>query len=247
MEKEIIDLYLLFNSIKNKGWIKTDSKGHGDAGKTFEKFIKNENNDFEIPDYNGIEIKTKRSNEFLFNTLFNCKPDGPYYMETERIKDKYGYPDKDFKEYKVLQTDIFYDKFINVNSKYKFRLNIDEKKLKIFLEIFDLKRKLIEKKTYWDFDSIKEKLYRKMKILAYIHVEKKYSNGTRYYKYKSIDFYKLKDFYSFIEAIKNGKVKITLKVGIFKKGEKLGKTHDHGTGFSIKEEDFLDIYEKIEI
>lgn len=247
MINKIKEFNNIFNCIKAKGWIKETAKGYGNAGKTFEKLINNDKNDFEIPDYNGIEIKTKRSDTHLYNTLFNCKPDGPYYMETDRLRTTYGYPDKKYKDQKIFQTDVFYDSFIKVGGKYKLKLEIDEEKQKIYLIICNLKEELIEKSTYWDFDSIKEKLYRKMKILAYIHVTRKYSNGITYFRYKSVDYYKLKSFHDFIDSIKAGKVKVNFKIGIYKSGKYFGKTHDHGTGFSIKEEDFLNIYEKITI
>lgn len=245
--ENIISLYNKFNDIKSQGWIEGTINGYCDVGKTFEKLINNDQNNFEIPDYNGIEIKTKRSSINLYTTLFNCKPDGPYYMETERLKDEYGYPDRNFKQFKVLNNTVFCNQFTSIGNRYKFKLEINDENKKIYLGVYTLKEKLIEKITYWDFDSLEEKLYRKMKILAYIHSIKKYSNGKTYFKYKSIDFYKLKSFENFIEAIKNGKIRVTFKVGIHKKGEKFGKTYDHGTGFDIKEEDLLYLYDVINI
>lgn len=245
--KNIQQLYKEFNRIKELGWIEGTIKGYCDVGKTFEKLIESDQNDFEIPDYDGIEIKTKRSNINLYTTLFNCKPDGPYYMETERLKDKYGYPDRTFKQYKVLNNTVFCDQFTTVGNRYKFKLEIDKENKKLYLCIYTLNEEIIEKLTYWDFDSLEEKLYRKMKLLAYIHAVKKYSNGKTYFKYKTIDFYKLKSFDNFIDALQKGKIRVTFKVGIHKKGKKFGKTYDHGTGFDIKEEDLLELYDLITV
>ena len=245
--ENIKNLNKRFNEIKNLGWIEGTINGYCDVGKTFEKLIGNEQNDFEIPDYDGIEIKTKRSNINLYTTLFNCKPDGPYYMETERIKDEYGYPDKQHKQYKVLNNTVFCNQFTSIGNRYKFKLEIDRNNKKLYLGIYTLKEQLIEKKTYWDFDTLEEKLYRKMKTLAYIHAVKKYSNGKTYFKYKSIDFYKLKSFNEFIDTLEKGKIRVTFKIGIHKKGKKFGQTYDHGTGFDIKEEDLLYLYNYITI
>lgn len=245
--KDIIELNALFHKIKEIGWIKGTVNGYCDVGKTFEKLIGVEKNDFEIPDYKEIEIKTKRSKIHPYTTLFNCKPDGPFYMEAERLKDMYGYPDRDIPEYKVLNNSIFCNKFTTIGNKFKFKLEVDEAKEKVYLGIYDINENLIEKTTYWDFDSLEKKLYRKMKTLAYIHACKKYSNGVTYFKYDHIDFYKLKSFDHFIEAMKKGKIRVTFKICVEKKGEKLGKTSNHGTGFDIKEVDLLEIYDSISV
>lgn len=241
--ESINKLYALFCEIKNQGWIKGTINGYCDVGKTFEKLIGVEKNDFEIPDYEGIEIKTKRSVINLYTTLFNCKPDGPYYMETERLKDTYGYPDRDMPQYKVLNNNVFCDKLVTIGNKFKFKLEINKDIKKIYLCVYDINEKLIEKTTYWDFDSLERKLYAKMKILAYIHAVKKYDKGITYFKYKDISFYKLKSFDSFIEALQKGKIRVTFKIGIHKKGPKVGKIYDHGTGFDIKEKDLLNLYD----
>lgn len=122
-------------------------------------------------------------------------------------------------------------------------IKIDKSQEKIFLLIFDVHGNLIEKNVYWDFSTIKEKLYRKVKIIAYITASRKFINGTEYFKYNTITVYKLKDFESFINAIKNRKIKITFKIGIFKSGIRKGETHDHGTGFDIKKEELLEVYD----
>ena len=49
-------------------------------------------------------------------------------------------------------------------------------------------------------------------------------------------------FEKFINLLEQGKIRITFKVSIYKKGKKKGKNYDHGTGFDIKEEDLLQLY-----
>jgi len=247
MIKEIEELYSIFNSIKKRGWIEGTIKGYSDVGKTFEKLIGVNDNTFEIPDYKNIEIKTKQSKNNLYSTLFNCKPDGPYYMETERLKDTYGYSDRNMPKYKVLNNSVFCNEYVIIGNRYKFKLEINKEEKRIYLGIYSLKKELIEKSTYWDFDTLEEKLYRKMNLLAYVHAIKKYIKGKTYFKYTDINFYKLKSFNNFIDALEKGKIRVTFKVGIYKSGNKLGKTYDHGTGFDIKEEDLLELYEQIYI
>ena len=111
--------------------------------------------------------------------------------------------------------------------------------------IYDSKDNLLEKDVYWDFETLEEKLYRKLEYLAYVHAIKKYSKDGIYFKYTKINFYKLKTFNEFINLLEQGKIRVTFKVSVYKKGKKKGKTYDHGTGFDIKEEDLLQLYDEI--
>ena len=86
MNKNIEDLCNKFKRIKEIKWIKGISIGHGSVGRTFENILGCSENSLEIPDYNGIEIKTKLSRRNLYTTLFSCKSESQYYKDTERIK-----------------------------------------------------------------------------------------------------------------------------------------------------------------
>ena len=58
---------------------------------------------FEIPDFDGIEIKTRHSYSKAYITLFNAVPTGSNFHETKRLRDEYWYPcknDKYLKEFK---------------------------------------------------------------------------------------------------------------------------------------------------
>lgn len=245
MLENINKLKKQFVEIQQKGWIKSIISGNSSVGRTFETLLGNNENSLEIPDYNGIEIKTKSSIKNIFTTLFNYKPEGLYYKETERIKDTYGYPDRNFPIYKVLNNSVFCNNKTTIGNRYKFELKVDRDERKIFLYIYDSKDKLLEKDVYWDFDTLKEKLYRKLEYLAYVHAIKKYSKNGIYFKYTKIKFYKLKGFEEFIKLIEQGKIRVTFKVSVYKKGKKKGKTYDHGTGFDIKEDDLLELYDEI--
>lgn len=62
--------------------IEGKGKGYNSIGVTFEQLLGIEQNELEIADYEGIEIKTKRYNSKSYITLFSYAPEGNCYHET---------------------------------------------------------------------------------------------------------------------------------------------------------------------
>ena len=125
MEKEIINLYKKFINIKQKGWIKSIRKGNNGVGLTFEYLLGIQQNELQIPDYNGIEIKTKRMSSRSYLILFSCTPTGPNYHELEIIKNMYGYPHKLLPQYKVLNNSVYANRENKIGSNFYFKLDVD--------------------------------------------------------------------------------------------------------------------------
>lgn len=247
MITKIDELKKLFYEIKDKGWIKSETIGPGSIGRTFENLIGIPSNEFEIPDFDQIEIKTKTEYSDSYTTLFSCTPTGPHYHEVERLKNLYGYPDSKLKMYNVLNTSVYSKYKSKVGVNFFFELKVDKEKEKLYLLIYDKHKNLIENEVYWDFDILEEKLYRKLKYLAFVKAKKKMYGGKKYFKYYNMKFYKLKDFNTFINLLDAGIIRISIKVGIFRDTQRIGKTHDHGTSFCIQEKDLNKLYELIEI
>lgn len=242
MKTEIKALQEQFMKIRNKGWIKSIRSGSTGIGATLEHLLGIEENGLEIPDFGEVEIKTKRNYSKSYTTLFNCTPEGPHYHEIERLKDKYGYPDNDLKQYKVLNNSVFANDKTKVGSNYYFKLNVDRGQKKIFLNIIDIYGNVVENNVYWTFDTLMEKLHRKVKNIAFVDAIRKYIGNDEYFKYYKLTLYFLKDFNIFINLIEQGVIRITFKISIFKSGKRIGQIHDHGTGFDIKQNDLLKLY-----
>jgi len=233
-----------FINISEKGWIKSLSLGNNGVGITFEKLLGINQNELEIPDYNGIEIKTKRYSSSSYITLFSSKPEGPRYHEVERIKDEFGYPHKILKKYKVLNNSVYCNTKNKIGVNYYFQLYIDRNLKKIYLMVFNLKGDLIEKEVYWDFDTLEEKIKRKLTKLVLIKAYSKKDEKTseEYFKYHSLKFYHFKDFDTFINLLEKGIIRLNFKLNIITKGDSIGKIHDHGTSFDILEKDLYKLY-----
>ena len=246
MKNDVNNLKEKFIDIKNRGWIESAVNGCNGIGITFEKLIGVPSNEFEIPDFGQLEIKTKTSNSNEYTNLFNCVPTGPHYHEVERLKDLYGYPDSILNNKKVLNTAIYCNKIIKVRSNFYFKLKIDKTHKKLILSIYNEKKELIEEEVFWDFDILKEKLYRKLQYLAVIKGKRKVVNGKTFFKYYQMKIYKLKDFETFINLIDKGIIRVCFKIGIFRNGNKIGKIHDRGTSFGIKEQNISYLFETID-
>lgn len=246
IKESIHQLVNKFNNISKLGWINKKTSNEGEAGNNIEVLLGKENNDFQIPDFDGIEIKTKQENAFnSYITLFNCIPYGKDFFEIKRIKEKYGYPDSTLKEYKVFNGEVFCNFKKKIGAKFFFELKVNRELKRINLLIFDIYGNLIDCSTYWPFDILEQKLYCKLKYLALIKVSNKFYNGKRYYKYNSLEIFKLKDFEQFLNLIEQRHIKILFRIGIFKTGKRIGKIHDRGTSFQINTDYINLLYDEI--
>lgn len=244
MEKDIILLTKEFQRIKNMGWIHTMRKGNTGVGYTFEKLIGKEEENFEIPDFGKIEIKTKCSGEDFPISLFTASPDGDIVSPIERLQEKYGYPDRDYPQFKVLNIPITTKEYTNLGNYKFFKLRVNRKEEKV--ELISIYKGKMEIFISWSFYILEKKIASKLKCLAIVEASKKTLASGDYYKYEKINFYKLTSFDEFINLIEAGKITIKFKISIYKKGPKLGKRHDRGTSFSIYAQDLNLLYKRIE-
>lgn len=234
-----------FDYIKDMGWIRSMRKGPTGIGYTFEQLLGKDEDFFSIPDFRSIEIKTQRSSSNYDITLFNAAPDGENLFEVKRIYDKYGHYSANDKKNKVLKNCAVANKLSNVGIWYKFGLIVSDIDKKVYLCVYDKNNVLIDMQSYWSYYYLKERIYTKLKYLAFIEAENKSINGIEYYKYSKLSFYKLKSFDTFINLIKAGIITITFKIDVFKSGKRIGQVHDHGTGFSINKNNLSMLYDLV--
>lgn len=244
MKENIIKFEKLFNEIKKRGWIKVSENGPGGAGITFEHLIGKDKENFEIPDFEGIEIKTKKNKTiYSYITLFNYTPESKYINETQRLKNNYGYPDSNLKEYKVLNNSFFVNERKWVGKKHQFLLKFNKLEGRLYLHVLNVNGELVEKESYWTFETMEDKILRKLNMLAMIKVENKKNDGIEYCKYTSATFYKFKGMNVFLDLLEKGIIRLTFKIGVFKSGKRFGQTHDHGTGFEIDKRNINKLYD----
>lgn len=245
MEESIKLLLKKFYEIRKMGYIKTTRGGSTGIGKTFEDLLGKEEDRSSNPDFYGIEIKTKLVNSDKYTTLFNQTPQGKEEFEIKRLVKKYGYPDKTMKDYKILNATVYGNCLSCIADKYLMGLIIDYKQRKIFLKVINMNMELLENYVFWSFDELEKRLNKKLKYLAVVNASKRYTHSIAHYHYKSIDFYTLKDFDTFLKLIEQGIICITFHIGVVKNGDHRGEIHDRGTSFRIKECDLTKLFDKI--
>lgn len=234
-----------FEKIKSMGWVKSIGYSYGGVGKTFEHLIGKEIDNFEIPDFGQIEIKSQHSCIREYISLFSYAPESNWIFEIKRIHSLYAYPDEQDKSNKVLNKPICVNKKTKVGEHYQFMLKVDKINRKINLVVLDSMDNVIENESYWSFDTIEEKLLRKMKYLAYIIADRRYINYAEYFKYNQINFYQLRNFETFLELMNKGLIRVCFRIGVFKGNYRTGEIHDHGTTFQLRREALELLYKKL--
>lgn len=243
IDKSIKLLKSKFEKIRKMEYVKSVRRGSTGVGATFEFLLGKEEDSLEIPDFYGIEIKTRRSYSKSLINLFTAVPTGSTFYEVKRLRDKYGYPDIHDKSLKRLNTMVSANELIKVGVFYNFRLKINRELNKLILCIYDNNYKLIDESTYWDFDILEEKLLRKMKFLALVKAWPKKIGDIDYFKYYRMDLYRLKGFDAFLKAIEEGIIKVKFTIGNYYDESRYGMVHSHGVSFSVAYEDLEKIFD----
>lgn len=231
-----------FKIIKEKGYVKGIYNSFSSIGRTFEHELGLEMNKECIPDYEGIEIKVKRPYSRSLISLFTAVPNGEQPLELTRIKDTYGYPYKKDRQYKALYLEVYGNKLNFGGVKYQYKLDVSRDDKKIYLCIYNRNGILIERKVFWSFEYLKEKLNSKLKRLAIVNAWTNEIDGWNYFNYYKINFYVLKGFDIFINLIEKGEIVLKIKIDIYTDEFNYGKMYDHGCSFSIAKEDIKKLF-----
>ncbi len=247
MQETFLKLQKEFERIKAKGYIRGIYNSSSSIGRTFEQELGLLMNKESVPDYNGIEIKTRRGYTKNTITLFSAVPDGEKPLEMARIKDTYGYPYHRDRNYKCLYAEVYGNKLRYSGIYHKYKLDVDDEVQKIYLCIYNTSNKLIEREVFWSYDYLQNKLENKLSYLALVHAWPNKVDNWNYFKYYEMSFYKLKNFSTFLELIRIGLIKLVIKVDIYMDEANYGRMYDHGCSFCIAEEDLEKLFDKLTI
>jgi len=241
----MVELKNVFNKIKYKK-IKSIREDYSGMGYTFESLINKKIDSSFLPDFNGIEIKTKYKKSDSDLKLFNYSPKRDDGMAQARyFINNYGYLTK--KNRIKFMRNIFYNELTELNHGHFFKLILDRENNKLIISIINYNLKIIDNSTYWNLDELKERLYTKLSYLAFIRGYIFTIDNIRYNRYTDISFYKLKDFDTFIELIKQGKIYLNFEAYQLLNTNCTKTIFDKGVAFKIKLNSIDELFDKIEI
>ena len=220
-----------FEKVKAMGWIRTHRAGPTGIGKTLEDLLGIPENNLDEPDFGDYELKSCRIDSNSMLTMFTRAPE-PRRANTY-LRMKYGYSSNAYdNDEKVLHSTLSADRFTPVadtGHKLKITCAADG----IYIECEDGVENI-----FWSREALKacfEKKYKNKFVYA-----KALSRGEgANEEFKFIEAYEVSgfDYDAFIRLLEEGKIYVDLRIGQYHHGRNKGKTHDHGTGFRIKEND----------
>ncbi|MBL7198043.1 MAG: glycosyl hydrolase [Candidatus Omnitrophica bacterium] len=215
--------------IKRRGFIKTHRIDDTGIGKTLEDLLGIKENNFRVPDVGEIELKAKRIDSQSMLTIATKAPK-PRGVNKVLFKN-YKYKDKN-------------GSYCLHSTVYGSRYNPRGFKLILERDRLILKnKKNIE--AYWPISIFGNVLKSKSDKILLVFAETKGERKTKSEQFRFIGAYLLSDLSinKFKNAIKNNKLKVDIRIGIYRSGKLKGKYHDHGTGFRINKRDFPYLYD----
>lgn len=217
------------NPFGEPGWFKTTRKGPTGIGKTFEDLLGKVEDNNQHPDFHGIELKAHDSNSNNLITLFTKAPTNPKKANTY-LKEHFGY-DVPKKIHCTINNELTF----NSKSNHYFKIINDTNKKLLVLNIYNSEKKLIDSTVSWSYDVLQKILNTKLSLLGLVHSQKKVFEKETYYKYSKLTIVSGINLESFLQAFNEGNIFIDIRIGTYGSGKYKGKTHDHGTGFRIKQ------------
>lgn len=243
MDKNTKKMIKAFDTVKQMGFIVSNRRGNTGIGKTFEDVLNIIENNIDAPDLYEFEIKSQRALSRSRITLFTKAPTLPKNANSY-LRDNYGIPDKHFEFLKVLHTSCFHNKFNTHKSGFGFKLNCNDKKEKMFLQIIDLATgKIVSENIYWSYYILHKIVESKIKHLAFVSADSRLKGEIEEFHFNKMILYTGIIFEKLLKFIKkdNG-LMFDIRLGAYKSEHNFGKLHDHGSGFRILKSQLEELY-----
>lgn len=238
--QELTDKFL---QIKAKGFVPNTRPNNKDGGigNTLEDLLEIKENNLTQADFKDIEIKSQRLFNSSYITLFSKAPTHPkrannYLRETFGEVRQEEHSDK-----KILYASIFAHRPSTVYDKYKMSLQINHNEQRLYLIVTDLNNNILSNDIYWDFQTL-QRATQKLKNLLLAFADTQTQNNQKYHHFTKAQLYLNFNFDKFLTELQNGSIMFDIRIGVHNSGKSYGKTHDHGSGFRIKKENFHLLY-----
>ncbi len=215
--------------IKALGFVKTHRVHDTGIGKTLEDLLGIKENNLRLPDVGDVELKAKRIDSDSMLTVATKSPEPKGINKI--LFEKYKYLDKE-------------GKFDLHSTIYGSRKNSQS-----FKVIFEGEKLVLKNKSkiraYWPISIFDDVLKAKSDKILLVFAEAKGERKTKNEKFHFTEAYLLSNLNinKFKSAVESDKLKIDIRIGVYRSGKNKGKYHDHGTGFRINKRDFLQLFD----
>ena len=225
------DFVRKYSKICSKGWIRTHRSGPTGIRNTLEDLLGIVENNINAPDFGDYELKSCRLDSNSMLTIFTKTPQPQGAANTLRMTFGYSSDAYDNGE-KVLHSTLSADRFVSIaDTGRSLKVVCGSEKISIIAEDG------IEY-AYWTRDQLKNAFEKKYKNkFVYAKAQSRGKGASEEFRF--VEAYEVAGFNyeAFVDLLEQGKIYIDLRIGQYHGGVKNGRTHDHGTGFRIKESD----------
>lgn len=221
------DFIELYSQICATGWIRTHRAGPTGIGKTLEDLLGIPENNIEGPDFGEYELKSCRRNSKSMLTMFTLAP-APA-RSNSYLREKFGYSSNAYdNNEKVLHATLSADVFTPIadtGEQLKIHCGADRISIETTCGI---------ENVYWERDRLKTAFERKYRG-KFVYAKADARNTGAEEEFNFCEAYEVSgfDYDAMMNLLEAGKVYVDLRIGQYPDG----RTHDHGTGFRIREID----------
>ena len=104
-------------------------------------------------------------------------------------------------------------------------------------------KKLLDCRCGYTYADLQKVMKKKLKNLFCVKAETKTDKkGNEYFLFNKAEIYEKPSFEKFLDLIDNGLIMYDIRIGSYQSGAKIGKAHDHGSGFRILEKNLSKLY-----
>ena len=220
-----------FRRIKDMGWVRTHRSGPTGIGKTLEDLLGIPENNLDEPDFGEYELKSGRLNTNSMLTIFTRAPQ-PARSNTY-LRMKYGYSSTVYdNDEKVLHSTLNAVSFTPIaTTGIKLKVACMDNRIYIVNETE------IEN-VFWDSESLRKAFNKKYKHkFVYVKAAARGERASEEFHFVTAHCVSGFDYDAFSALLEQGKIFVDLRIGQYHGGKNAGKTHDHGTGFRIRDAD----------
>ncbi|WP_167891352.1 MvaI/BcnI family restriction endonuclease [Thermococcus sp. MAR1] len=244
--KSLAELKQRLLEIKEMGWIPSKRRHDTGIGKTFEDLLGIKENNIQLPDIGGIEVKSSRSYTSSLVTLITFEPPREYrnvgwtleclVNNFEKTGDENGGP--------VFHITVYAHKYTSNTQQFKLDIReIDGKKVVCVVtkKKFNPANPKLPNDVVvcYPVEEILNRIARKLSgCLLVIEAETRRREGSEEFRLKSAKLYSGFSAERFIELVKEGKIVLDIRFGRYPDG----RPHNHGTAWRIRKRDILELY-----